>query len=41
MGAESKDLVDTQWVLPWGEVDGEKTVEARLVSQGYQDPDLR
>ena len=40
-GAQSKDLVDTHWVLTWKEVDGEKTVKARLADRGYQGPDLR
>ena len=40
-GAQSKYLVDTRWALTWREVDGEKTVNARLVAKGYQDPDLR
>ena len=40
-GAQSKALVDTRWVLAWQEVDGEKTIQARLVAKGYQDPDLR
>ena len=41
MGAQSKDLADTLWVLTWKEVDGVKKVKARLVAKGYQDPDLR
>ena len=41
MGAESRDLVDTRWVLTWKGADGVKTAKARLVAKGYQDPDLR
>ena len=41
MGTQSKDMVDTRWVLTWKEVDGVKTAKARLLARGYQDPDLR
>ena len=41
LGTQSKDLLDTRWVLTWKEVEGEKTVKARLVATGYQDPDLQ
>ena len=41
MGAQSEDLVDTRWVLTWNEVDGEKTVKARLAAMGYQGPHPR
>ena len=41
MGAQYKEMVDTRWVLTWKEVDGLKTVEARLVARGCEDPDLR
>ena len=34
-GAQHKDLVDTRWALTWKEVDGVKTVAARLVAEGY------
>ena len=40
-GTQSKDLVDTRWVLTRKEVEGEKTVKARKVAKGYQDADLR
>ena len=38
---QSKDSVDTRWVLTWKGVDGMKTAKAGFVAQGYQDPDLR
>ena len=41
MGAQSKDSVDTRWVLTWKEVDGVKTVGARSAAEGYRDTDLR
>ena len=41
MDTQAKDIVDTRWVLTWKEVDGRKTVKARFVAKGYQDPDLR
>ena len=41
MGTQSDDLADTRWVSTWKEVDGARTVKARLVATGYQDPDLR
>ena len=31
----------TRWVLTWKMVEGVKTVKARLVATGYQDPDLK
>ena len=34
-------MVDTRWVLARKEVDGAKTAKARLVAEGYQEPDLR
>ena len=40
-GAPSEALVDTCWALPWKLVKGKKVVEAGLVAEGYQDPDLR
>ena len=33
MGAQSKDPVDTRWVLTWKEVGGVKTVKARLTAK--------
>ena len=36
----AKDMVDTRWVLTWKLVDGKRTVKARLVARGFQDPDL-
>ena len=41
IGAQSKDLADTQWVLTCKETDGAKPAKARLVAKGCQDPDLR
>ena len=40
VGTQTKDVVDTRWVLSWKEVDGGETVKARLAAKGYQDPDL-
>ena len=36
----SKGIVDTRGVLTWKFSEGKKTVEARLVARGLQDPDL-
>ena len=41
MGSQPKDVVDTRWASARKEVEGAKTVEARLVAKGYQLPDLR
>ena len=41
MGAQPKDVGDTRRVPTWTEVGGARTVEARYVATGYQDPDLR
>ena len=41
MGIQPKDIVDTRWVLTRKEADGVKTVKARLVAEGYREPDLR
>ena len=41
MGTQTKDVVDTRWVLTWKEVGGKKTEKARLVAEEYQGPDLR
>ena len=41
MGAQSEEVADTRWVLTWKGVDSAKTAKARLVAEGYQDPDLR
>ena len=41
LGTQTKDVVDTRWVLTWNEVDGAKAVEARLAPKAYQGPDLR
>ena len=35
-----KDVVETRWVLTWKDLDGKRTVKARLVARGFQDPDL-
>ena len=40
MGARTKDVADTRWVLTWKEVEGTKTAEARSAAKGYRDPDL-
>ena len=34
-------MVGTRWVLTWTVVDGVITVKARLVANGYQEPDLK
>ena len=39
--ALSRSFGDTRLVLIWEMVDGKKNVKARLISKGYQDPDLR
>ena len=36
----TKDVVETRWVLTWKDLEGERTVKARLVARGFQDPDL-
>ena len=36
----TKDVVETRWVLTWKDLDGKRTVKARLVARGFQDPDL-
>ena len=41
IGTQTKDVVDTRWVLTWKETDGNRTDKARLVAKGYQGPDLR
>ena len=41
MGSQSKDVVDTRWVLTWKEAKGMKAVKARLGAKSYQGPDLR
>ena len=41
MGAQSEEMMDTNWVSTWKEVGGENTVKARLVAKGYQAPDPR
>ena len=37
----SKSIVDARWATSQKMVDGEKDVEARLVAEEYQGPDLR
>ena len=37
----SKKSVDSHWVLTWKMVEGLKTVKARVVAKGFQDPDLQ
>ena len=37
VSTQPEDLVNTRWALTWKEVEGEKTVGARLVAGGYQD----
>ena len=32
--------MDTRWVLTWKDLEGKRTVKARLVARGFQDPDL-
>ena len=34
-------MVEARWVLSWQKAVGAKTVKARFVAKGYQDPDLR
>ena len=41
MGAQYKDVADTRWVVTRREVEGAKTVKARLAAEGSQGPDLR
>ena len=36
----TKDAVETRWVLTWKALEGKRTVKARLVARGLQDPDL-
>ena len=36
----AKDIADNRWVLTRKEVEGGRTVQARLVDRGFQDPDL-
>ena len=36
----TKGAVETRWVLTWKDLDGKRTVKARLVARGFQDPDL-
>ena len=36
----AKDIVDTRQVLTWKDVEEGRTVKARLVARGFQDPDL-
>ena len=33
-------MVETRWVLTWKDLEGRRTVKARLVARGFQDPDL-
>ena len=35
-----KEVVETRWVLTWKDLEGKRTVKARLVARGFQDPDL-
>ena len=41
LGARTKALAETRWVLTWKEVDGKKTVKARLDAKGFLNPNLR
>ena len=41
IGAQSKDLADTQWVPTCKETDGAKPAKVRLVAKGCQDPALK
>ena len=41
LGSQSKDFADTRWVMIWKGAKIAKTVKARVVAEGYQDPDLR
>ena len=36
----TKDGVETRWVPTWKDLDGKRTVKARLAARGFQDPDL-
>ena len=36
----TKGVVETRWVLTWKDLEGKRTVTARLVARGFQDPDL-
>ena len=36
----SKGIADARWVLPWKFFEGQKTVKARHVARGFQDPGL-
>ena len=36
----ARDIAGTRWVLTWKSVEGRRTVKARLVARGFQDPDL-
>ena len=40
-GFQCKDAVGVRWALSWEEAECSKTVKARLVTKGYQGPDLR
>ena len=40
-GTQLEDLADTRGVLAWKEVEGDKTVKARLLAKGFRGPDLR
>ena len=40
VGASSKAIVDTRWVLTWKMVGSKKDVKFRLAAKGYQGPDL-
>ena len=37
----SKEIAQTRWVLTWKMVDDKKRVKARLLAEGFQDPDLQ
>ena len=36
----TKEVVETRWVLTWKDLEGKRTVKARLVARGFQGPDL-
>ena len=36
----TKDVAETRWVLTWKDLEGKRTVKARLVARGFQGPDL-
>ena len=38
---KQKQIIQTRWVLTWEMAEGKKCVKARLVAEGYQDPDLK